>query len=123
VQWIDPQTNTVGATLDDAGTTPDGLVELAGAVWVASDSGPQLHRIDPASGTVQGPWPAADQGTISANQLLVAVDGTFWVPLFNQNEVVQVARPTQPFDVSGRWSPGGARSSSAPNQVPDYHSS
>jgi streptogramin lyase len=93
VQWIDPQTDTVGGTLDDAGTTPDGLVELDGAVWVASDSGPQLHRIDPASGTVQGPWPVADQGTISANQLLVAVDGTFWVPLFNQNEVVQVAPP------------------------------
>jgi streptogramin lyase len=93
VQRIDPQTNTISATLEDAGTTPDGLVELAGAVWVASDSGPQLHRIDPTSGTVHGPWPVADQGTISANQLLVAVDGTFWIPLFNQNEVVQVEPP------------------------------
>jgi hypothetical protein len=25
--------------------------------------------------------------------LLVAVDGTFWVPLFNQNEVVQIVPP------------------------------
>jgi streptogramin lyase len=93
VQRIDPQTNTVGAPLEDAGTTPDGLVELDGAVWVASDSGPQLHRIDPTDSTVSGPWPVADQGTISANQLLVAVDGTFWVPLFNQNEVVQIVPP------------------------------
>ena len=93
VQRIDPQTNTVGATLEDAGTTPDGLVELDDAVWVASDSGPQLHRIDPTDATVSGPWPVADQGTISANQLLVAVDGTFWVPLFNQDEVVQLDPP------------------------------
>jgi streptogramin lyase len=93
VQRIDPQTNTISATLEDAGTTPDGLVELDGAVWVASDSAPQLHRIDPSSGTVRGPWPVADQGTIIANQLLVAVDGTFWIPLFNQNEVVQVEPP------------------------------
>jgi streptogramin lyase len=93
VQRIDPQSDAVVTTLDDIGTTPDGLVELDGAVWVVSDSGPQLHRIDPTSGTVQGPWPVADQGTISANQLLVAVGGMFWVPLFNQNEVVQLEPP------------------------------
>jgi len=93
VQRIDQRSNAVVATLEDAGTTPDGLVEFDGAVWVASDSGPQLHRIDPTNATVDGPWPIADQGTISANQLLIAVDGAFWVPLFNQGEVVQVEPP------------------------------
>ena len=93
VQRIDPQTNRVVATAKDAGTTPDGLVKLDGAVWVASDSGPQIHRVDPTDATVRGPWPVADQGAISANQLLIAVDGTFWLPLFNQGEVVQVQPP------------------------------
>jgi hypothetical protein len=53
----------------------------------------QLHRIDLTNAKVDGPWPIADQGTISANQLLIAVDGAFWIPLFNQGEVVQVEPP------------------------------
>ena len=57
------------------GRRPMGWSNSTAPVWVASDSGPQLHRIDPTSGTVDGPWPVADQGTISANQLLVGVDG------------------------------------------------
>jgi len=93
VQRIDRRSNAVVATLEDAGTTPDGLVEFDGAVWVVSDSGPQLHRIDPTDATVEGPWSIADQGTISANQLLIAIDGTFWIPLFDQGEIVQVEPP------------------------------
>ena len=93
VQRIDRRSNAVVATLEDAGTTPDGLVEFDGALWVASDSGPQLHRIDPTDATVEGPWSIADQGTISANQLLIAIDGTFWIPLFDQGEIVQVEPP------------------------------
>jgi streptogramin lyase len=72
VQRIDQRSNAVVATLEDAGTTPDGLVEFDGAVWVASDPGPQLHRIDPTNATV---------------------DGAFWIPLFNQGEVGQVEPP------------------------------
>ena len=93
VQRIDQRSNAVVATLEDAGTTPDGLVEFDGALWVASDSGPQLHRIDPTDATVEGPWSIADQGTISANQLLIAIDGTFWIPLFDQGEIMQVEPP------------------------------
>jgi streptogramin lyase len=78
-------------TVRDAGITPDGIAELDGGVWVASESGPDLHRIDPTTGEVIGPWAVADQGSISANQLLLAVDGTLWVPLFDSAEVVQVS--------------------------------
>jgi hypothetical protein len=52
-----------------------------------------IHRIGPTDRTVRGPWPVADQGSITANQLLIAVDGTFWVPLFNQGEVVEIEPP------------------------------
>ena len=47
----------------------------------------------PTDATVEGPWSIADQGTISANQLLIAIDGTFWIPLFDQGEIVQVEPP------------------------------
>ena len=60
VQRIDPQTNTVVVTLTDVGTTPDGLVELDGAVWVASDSGP--YPSDRSDGP-DGAWPVAGCGS------------------------------------------------------------
>jgi streptogramin lyase len=93
VQEIDPATDHVATTIDGVGTTPDGLCELDGGIWVASESGPELHRIDPSTGGVDGSWAVADEGSISANQLVVGVAGTLWLPLFNEGEVVQVAAP------------------------------
>jgi streptogramin lyase len=92
-QEIDPATDRVTTTIDDVGITPDGLCELDGGIWVASESGPELHRIDPSTGGVEGPWVVADQGSISANQLVIAVDGNLWLPLFDGGEVIQAAVP------------------------------
>jgi streptogramin lyase len=91
VEQVDPSSNEVVRTVRDVGITPDGIAELDDGVWLASESGPELHRIDPTTGEVSGPWAVADQGSISANQLLLALDGTLWVPLFDGAEVVQVS--------------------------------
>ncbi len=40
VQRIDPDAEAVVDTVEDVGIVPDGLFELDGAVWVASDAGP-----------------------------------------------------------------------------------
>jgi hypothetical protein len=62
-------------------------------LWVATDLGPILHRVDPSSGEVTGTWVVADQGAINANQLLAETDGAFWFPLLDSGEVVKVTIP------------------------------
>jgi streptogramin lyase len=93
VQRVDPDLDELAATVEDVGIVPDGLFELDGAVWVASDSGPEIHRIDPGTEDVTGPWIVADQGSINANQLVVALDGELWLPLLESGEVVAAVPP------------------------------
>ena len=93
VQRIDPDAEAVVDTVEDVGIVPDGLFELDGAVWVASDAGPEIRRIDHASGEVTGPWIVADQGSINANQLVLVHEDTLWIPLLESGEVVVAAPP------------------------------
>jgi streptogramin lyase len=60
---------------------------------VATDLGPHLQRVDPASAEVTGTWVVADQGAINANQLMVEAEGAFWFPLLDAGEVVAVEIP------------------------------
>ena len=92
VRSIDPTSDQVATTVD-AGITPDGVAELDGGIWVASETGPDLHRIEPGTGDAAGPWTVADQGSISANQLVLADGATLWLPLFDEGDVVQVTPP------------------------------
>ena len=93
VQRIDPDTEAVVGTVEDVGIVPDGLFPLEGAVGVASDSGPEIRRIDPATGAVTGPWIVADQGSINANQLVLVHGDTLWIPLLESGEVVEATPP------------------------------
>ena len=70
-----------------------GSFSFDGAVWVASDSGPEVQRIDPTPGAVTGPWLVADQGSINANQLVLVHGDTLWIPLLESGEVVVAAPP------------------------------
>jgi hypothetical protein len=63
-------------------------------VWIATDLGPILQRLDPATGEITGTWVVSDQGAINANQLLVESGGAFWFPLLDGAEVVKVAIPS-----------------------------
>ena len=62
-------------------------------MWVASEIGPQLTRIDPATTRSRTRSSCRDQGAINANQLLALADGDLWLPLFDPAEVVRVAVP------------------------------
>lgn len=73
---IDPETERVD-TFEDVGDYPDGLLAHDGALWIASDLGPELRRLDPATGEVAGPWVVGEQGVINANQLVVEAEGSF----------------------------------------------
>lgn len=92
VQCIDPSTERV-ETFDEIGDYPDGLLALDGLLWIASDLGPELRRLDPASGEVTGPWIVGEQGVLNANQLVVEEGDALWMPLFDSAEVVQLAIP------------------------------
>ena len=73
---------------------PDGLLAHGDALWVATDLGPILQRVDPAAGEITGTWVVSNQGAINANQLLVEADGAFWFPLLDSGEVLKVAIPS-----------------------------
>ena len=70
----------------DTEVGPDGIVSLAGSLWVATDSGPLLQRIDPAPGEVTGTFRVSDQGPINANQLIGIGDGALWFPLLDAGD-------------------------------------
>jgi streptogramin lyase len=93
VQRIDPDTGAVVGTVEDVGIVPDGLFSFDAAVWVASDSGPEIRRIDPTTSEVTGPWIVADQGSINANQLVLVHENALWIPLLESGEVVVAAPP------------------------------
>jgi streptogramin lyase len=97
VQRVDPDSNSVTDTIDDAGPVPDGLFAFEGAVWVAADEGTELRRIDPRTLEVTGPWVVSDQGSISDNQLAAVVGATFWLPMRESGEVVSVRAPVGSF--------------------------
>jgi hypothetical protein len=66
-------------------------------MWVASEEGPVLTRLDPRSNSVAGSFVVAHQGPIRANQILAVADGALWLPLFDEARVVKVGIPvTQP---------------------------
>ena len=73
---------------------PDGIVPLAGSLWVATDHGPLLQRVDPATRTVTGTFAVSDQASITANQLIGIGDGALWFPLLDSGTVLKVAIPT-----------------------------
>jgi streptogramin lyase len=73
--------------------SPDGIVPLAGSLWIATDYGPLLQRVDPATSTVIGTFVVSDQGSINANQLVAAVEGDLWFPLLDAGTVLRVAIP------------------------------
>jgi hypothetical protein len=83
----------VSGTIDTA-VAPDGIVSLAGSVWVATDVGPQLQQIDASTSTVVGTFQIADQEQIDANQLIGIGDGALWFPLFDRGTVLKVAIPS-----------------------------
>ncbi len=64
------------------------------SLWVATDLGPILQRLDPATGEITGTWVVSDQGAINANQLFVEAGGAFWFPLLDGGEVVKVTIPS-----------------------------
>ena len=77
----------------DTESHPDGMLAVDGGMWVATDLGPLLMRIDPTSNEVTTSVEVAEQGTINANQLIAVADGDLWLPLFESGEVVRVALP------------------------------
>ena len=61
VQRIDPATDEAQAPITTE-ALPDGLLDHAGSLWVATDLGPILQRIDPAAAEITGTWVVSDQG-------------------------------------------------------------
>ena len=61
---------------------------------MATDLGPILQRVDPATGEITGTWVVSDQGAINANQLVVEAEGAFWFPLLDAGEVIAVEIPS-----------------------------
>jgi streptogramin lyase len=92
VTEIDPASNRVVGSVDTE-VSPDGIAPLAGSLWIATDYGPLLQRVDPAAGTVTGTFVVSDQGSINANQLVAAAEGDLWFPLLDAGTVVRVAPP------------------------------
>ena len=93
VQRIDPATNEAQAPITTE-ALPDGLLDHAGSLWVATDLGPILQRIDPAAAEITGTWVVSDQGAIAANQLVVEAGGAFWFPQLDGAEVLKVTIPS-----------------------------
>lgn len=92
VQRIDPATNEPDPPIATE-ALPDGLLLHGGSLRVATDLGPLLQRVDPASAEITGTWVVSDQGAINANQLMVEAAGAFWFPVLDAGEVIAVEVP------------------------------
>jgi len=97
------------------------LVPLAGSLWVATDTGPLLQRIDPAAGEITATFRVSDQGSINANQLIGIGDGALWFPLLDAGTVVKVAIPAEASPAASAPTPSAVSppvvSSSSPSPV------
>jgi streptogramin lyase len=92
VSRIDPSTNEVAESFP-AGDAPDGLLASDGALWIVSDFGPELRRMDPATGELSPIVVVGEQGLIGDNRLAILADGLFWLPLFEDGQVVAIKPP------------------------------
>ena len=92
VQRIDPATNEVSEPITTP-IAPDGLAFDGATLWVATENGPQLAAIDPGSAEVTGTWTVADEGFITANQVMAFDSGSLWLPIFGRAELLRVAPP------------------------------
>jgi hypothetical protein len=93
VQRIDPSTNEVIAEVGPM-IAPDGLATDGTFVFVATENGPSLATIDIASDALVVPeTPVAEEGFITANQVLVLDSGSLWLPILGRGAVLRVTPP------------------------------
>jgi hypothetical protein len=73
---------------------PDGLATDGTFVFVATENGPSLAAIEIVDDNLVFPeTPVADEGFITANQVMVFDSGSLWLPILGRGIVLRVRQP------------------------------
>jgi hypothetical protein len=73
---------------------PDGLATDGTFVFVATENGPSLAAIEILDNNLVFPeTPVADEGFITANQVMVLDSGSLWLPVLGRGVVLRVLPP------------------------------
>jgi len=92
VQRIDTATNEVVAEVATP-VAPDGLAFDGSIVWAATEIGPQLAGIDPATNQLFATSDIAGHGLIAANQVMAFDADSLWLPILEDDVVLRVRPP------------------------------
>jgi hypothetical protein len=93
VYRIDPSTNEVVAEVGPM-IAPDGLATDGTFVFVATENGPSIAAIEIVDDNlILEETPIADEGFITANQVMVLDSGLLWLPILGRGVVLRVRAP------------------------------
>jgi streptogramin lyase len=76
-----------------AGSAPEGIVDAAGAIWVATHHGGTVVRIDPATNRVAATVPLVSPGSSGPQGIAVGL-GSVWVDVPRADAVFRIAPAT-----------------------------
>jgi streptogramin lyase len=92
-QRIDPETDTIADEVETA-VAPDGMAFDGSTLWIATELGPEITGIDPSTADVVASATVAEEGSITANQIMAFDDGALWLPILGRGTVLRVTPPT-----------------------------